>query len=53
VDITNFVFEVMYEESTNYGLIVFADLLGDDNLQLSENLGYVIKNNASVRLVYK
>jgi hypothetical protein len=53
VDITNFVFEVAEEERTNYGLIVFADLLGDDNLQLPENTGNSIKNSGSVRIVYK
>ncbi len=53
IDITNFVFEVVEEERTNYGLIVFTDLLGDDSLQLSTNLGNTIKNNASVRIVYK
>jgi hypothetical protein len=53
IDITNFVLEVMEEERTNYGLIAITDLLGDDNFQLSSNIGSTIKNNASVRIVYK
>jgi hypothetical protein len=53
VDITNYVFEVVKEERTNYGLIAITDLLGDDNLQLPTNLGSAIKNNASIRIVYK
>jgi hypothetical protein len=53
IDITNFVFEVVEGERTNYGLIAITDLLGDDNLQLPENTGNSIKNSASVRIVYK
>jgi len=52
-DITNFVFEVVEEKRTNYGLTAITDLLGDDNLQLPENLGNAIKNSASVRIIYK
>lgn len=53
IDITNFVFEVVEEERTNYGLIVFTDLLGDDNLRLPTNTGSAIENSASVRIVFK
>lgn len=53
IDITNFVYEIVEEERTNYGLIVFADLLGDDNLRLPTNTGNAIKNSASVRIVFK
>jgi hypothetical protein len=53
VDITNYVFEVVEQERTNYGLIAITDLLGDDNLQLPTNIGSTIKNNATVRIVYK
>jgi len=53
IDITDFVFEVVEEQRTNYGLIVFTDLLGDNNLRLPANLGNVIKDSASVRIVYK
>ncbi len=53
IDITNFVYGVVEEERTNYGLIVITDLLGDDNLRLPTNTGNAIKNSASVRIVFK
>jgi len=53
IDITNFVFEVVEEERTNYGLIAFTDLLGDDNLQLSGSIGSTIENNATIKIIYK
>jgi hypothetical protein len=53
IDITNYIFEIVKEERTNYGLITITDLLGDDNLQLPTNIGSAIKNNAGVRIVYK
>ena len=53
IDITNFVFDIVEGERTNYGLIVLADLLGDNNLRLPGNLGGIIRNVASVRIVYK
>jgi len=53
IDITNLVSEVVEEERANYGLIVFSDLLGDNNLRLPLNVGSAIKNSATVRIVYK
>jgi len=53
IDITNFVSEIAREVRSNYGLIVVADLLGDNNIRLPSNTGNAIKNNASVRIVYK
>jgi hypothetical protein len=53
IDITDFVSEVVKGNEINYGLIAFADLLGDNNLRLPENLGDVISNNGGVRIVYK
>ncbi len=53
IDITNYVRETVEGERTNYGLIAMTDLLGDSNLRLPGNLGGIIKNAASVRIVYK
>jgi hypothetical protein len=53
IDLTNFIYEVAKGERTNYGLITVADLLGYDNLRLPTNAGNVIRNSATVRIVYK
>lgn len=53
IDITSFVGELNAEERTNYGLIVVGDLLGDSNLQIPENQDQTIRQNASLRIVYK
>jgi|GEM_PF-4486055 len=53
IDITNFVSEIAGELRSNYGLIAVTDLLGDNNIRLPSNTGNAIKNNASVRIVYK
>ena len=53
IDITNFVFEVVEGERTNYGLIAITDLLGDENFLLPTNVGNSIKNSATIRLIYK
>lgn len=53
IDITSFVIDLHEGELTNYGLIARGELLGDDNIQLSENLNQCIKTNATVKIVYK
>jgi len=53
IDITNFVFEVVEGQRTNYGLIAITDLLGDEYFRLPTNVGDLIKNSASVRIIYK
>ena len=53
IDISNFVSEVVNGEKDNNGLIVLADLLGDDNLRLPPNIGNAVRNTATVRIVYK
>ena len=53
LDITSFIIESAAGERANYGLIAVADLLGDDNLQLPENLSQAIKNAARVKIIYK
>jgi len=53
IDITSFVSELASGERTNYGLIGQADLLGDANIRLPEDLGQAIVNNAEVRIIIK
>jgi len=53
IDITSFVLELSAGTRTNHGLIGYADLLGDDNIRLPENLGQAIINNAAVRIIYR
>ena len=53
IDISNFVSEVANGNKDNNGLIVLADLLGDDNLRLPSNIGNAIRNTATVRIVFK
>jgi len=53
LDITSFVMQSAAGERANYGLIAIPDLLGDDNLQLPENLSQAIKNAARVKIIYK
>ena len=48
IDITSFVSEAANGNRANYGLIVFADLLGDGNLQLPDKMGNTIRNSAIV-----
>jgi hypothetical protein len=53
VDITSYVNEVLAGGRSNHGLIAQADLLGEGNLQISDNLGGQMRNAARVRIVYK
>ncbi len=53
IDITSFVLELSAGTRTNHGLIGYADLLGDDNIRLPENLGQAIVNNAAMRIIYR
>ena len=53
IDITSLIMELAAGVRTNYGLIAYGDLLGDENIRLPENLGQAIRNNAVVRIVYK
>lgn len=53
IDITRFIYDVVNGERTNYGLMAIADHLGDYNIRLPSNIGNVIRNSASVRIVFK
>lgn len=53
IDITSFVREIVEGERTNYGLMAVADLLGDANIRLPENLDGPIRTSARIRIVYK
>ncbi len=53
IDITSFVREATEGERPNHGLIAIADLLGDANIRLPENLDGPIRTSARVRIVYK
>jgi len=53
IDISSFVSSLCAGERINYGLIGYADLLGDGNIRLSENIGEAMRNAAIVRIVYR
>lgn len=53
VDITNYIVEVVEKKRVNYGLIAVADLLGDENLYLSADIGSVIQKSANLKIIYK
>ncbi len=53
IDITSFVMNLCLGERNNYGLIGYADLLGDGNIRLSESIGEAMRNAAIVRIVYR
>lgn len=53
IAITSFVSEVANSERDNFGLIVLADLLGNNYLRLPSNMGTAIRNAATVRIVFK
>ena len=53
IDITSFVMNLCMGERNNYGLIGYADLLGDGSIRLSESIGEAMRNAAIVRIVYR
>ena len=53
IDVTPFVKEVVVGERTNHGLIAMADLLGDRNLKIPDNLYGPMRSAARVKIVYK
>lgn len=53
LDITSYIMATAAGERTNYGLVATADLLGDDNIRLPENLGLAIKEAAKLKIIYK
>lgn len=53
IDITSFIMAITSGERVNNGLLAIADLLGDENLRLPENLGQAIKNATLVKIIYR
>lgn len=53
IDMTNYLRETVEGERQNFGVIGVADLLGDGNLKLSENLAGHIRDIARIRVIYK
>jgi len=53
VHITEYVREVTEGIRRNYGLVGTVDLLGERNIVVPENLAGIIRNHASVRIIYK
>ncbi len=53
IDITTFVGEINVGARSNYGLIMAGDLLGDCNLQIPDSQNETMRNNTSLKLVYK
>jgi hypothetical protein len=53
IDITPFIKEVTSGERRNFGLVAMADLLGDLNIQIPENLNEQISGNARIVILFK
>ncbi len=53
IDLTDYLMAIVEGNRLNYGLLASADLLGDLNIRLQDNLGPVIRQAARVRIVYR
>ena len=53
IDITPFVHDVLAGSRLNHGLIAIADLLGDRNLRIPDNLNGPLRDATRVRIVYR
>jgi hypothetical protein len=53
IDITGFIRDVVEGVRINYGLIGTADLLGDSNIRLPEEVGQRLRDIVRIRITYK